>query len=1093
MQSVNLLSWAKPNRLLSIISTTSAGIIGLGTYIGILAVTMWQQWSLTFGYDPQLLLIVALVLALRFWLGQRWYLSKATLSGKQSIAPLIYCLSAWAVLFPFWIDTLATFAKNLPIGYLENELSKTLLFFTLAVLGWAIPGMLWSALFLHEGILANECHSSKRQTFALLLSGISLGLVLNSIVLSPWFGYFLPGAGTAILGSVVAGYITRRTANDQRWTSVTTTILWEGDRIETIVRFGMACSLGGLLACNLRLANQLMPHASFVIFAQFAGILSGVAAGLTLAGLGRNVTSRPAWSGLVAVACSMALLASQPLLVNLSLWMNASFSFVAILLAARFLLLAAIAFPFGLALAWIVDDRQDDVDSRLITWATPFSMGLAVGMYVLGGTISIVALMAACSLLMVAAIVALQTRTSPKTKTWRLMIAVSCVVLVLGSMPVWSARDDASRTAKLLYSAPTFIAYRSGWSIDQLPLLDDTRMIERREGRTGPLTLWRGRVDELYIRESGIPRAAITKNSDAVPQYPVEVLQAVYPLVLSERPGRVLFLGLPSSVNLTTSLGFPIREAVCVESDQNLIDLVRGPIKRETGFDPFDDDRVTLKRVSPELAVMVKPEQPYDVILCSSAASSLAEGSPFFTSEFYQRAAGQLAEQGIFCQRYEGIDFGPGPLRMVLKSFRGAFRNTMAVETTTGELLLLASNAADALVPNNLESRLEMPHVRRVLARSGLDWSALLNFPAYDHEALGEICDESRGFANSILHGQLAAGAAPELMRWGNKPQEVQAVLTANRTTAPFYQSKSESEPNRLEGESFGSRRSRLVEWMGEDASAGLIRRLGEIASQQKVVREHPDAHWWAYRRTLRKQLLDRPRSAIQQVKAVDQKRKRHPEDVHRLDYFSTLGTLVNQEKPSREQIASLEQFLEPFDPLLSYFGRHEAADLLARADADPRQELVYRLHVIYFAPTIDASVRNVARAIETVVNHPETVSDDAARFDALNGLIQTLRVRWEIRQTVTENSSGKILDDIDQSLIAVEKGVAMLDSLAAQAQVSERDWQIRRNVIDRLMLRPLRTYRTTLQTKQRHGQATGEAILEEASRDDDLDGIETE
>ena len=255
------------------------------------------------------------------------------------------------------------------------------------------------------------------------------------------------------------------------------------------------------------------------------------------------------------------------------------------------------------------------------------------------------------------------------------------------SIPAWHGCDDASRTAKLLFSTPTLLAYRFGWDIKHLPFLDDVRMIERREGASGPLTLWRGRVAELFVRDSGFPRAVLTKNSNAVPQFAPEVLQAVYSMVICDRPDRVLFLGLSAGVPLSTCLHFPIREAVCIEGDSNLISLVQGPLARETGYDPLSDDRVTLQRINPELSLLALPEKPFDVILSSPPPSSLTSGSPQFTQEFYLRASRQLAERGLFCQRFECVDYGLLPIQLVLKAMRGAFRQVIALEPTPGELL----------------------------------------------------------------------------------------------------------------------------------------------------------------------------------------------------------------------------------------------------------------------------------------------------------------------------------------------------------------------------------------------------------------------
>jgi hypothetical protein len=716
---------------------------------------------------------------------------------------------------------------------------------------------------------------------------------------------------------------------------------------------------------------------------------------------------------------------------------------------------------------------------------------MGIGVFILSGFVGLIPLMTTCNASLVIAAGVVSWRTFVGRFTYRAAFGMTCLVLTAISLPAFSSCDNASRTAKLLFSTPAFIAYRTGWEIEHLPLLDDVRMIDRREGRTGPLTLWRGRVAELYLREAGIPRAVLTKSSEIVPQFPVEVLQVVYPLILSERPRRLLFLGLSSGVSLSTCLNFPIQEAVCLEGDDNLIEMVRGPVRRETGLDPLSDDRVILKRISPELALMGQNQESFDVVFSSPLSSSMVDGSSAFTQEFYQRASRQLTERGIFCQRFECIDYGPKPLQMALKAVRKAFRRVIAIEMTAGELLLLGSNSDDAFFTDNLAARLETSHIRRLLAQSSLDWSALLNFPAYDHAAIDEICNESSSWANSIMHGQLAATAPLELMRWGNKQQEVQNVLTATRTSpAPFWSSTS-GQPNELGEELHLSRRSRLLEWLDDaQSSKELVRRLSEVAEQQKIVRENPDQHWWRYRKALRKQLQERPRSAIQQVKAVDDKKTMHPEDIFRRDYFVALGDAVREPKPTRDQIAALEKYLEPYDPLVSYFGRQETADLLARCGEDAAQELAYRLHVIYYAPVVDASVRNVAKALEALVSHLDTIPDESSRFDAINGLIQTLRVRWEIRQHVKESSSKKLLDDVDQSLVAVEKGVATLDTLASGAGVTEYEWQIRKNVIERMMLRPLRTYRSELQMRQMRGQAKARSIIEEAGQIDENEDL---
>src|SRR5947199_94921 len=143
MQSISTFIGNQSKRLVNVVTKRSAGIVGLGLFVGITAVSMWQQWGLTFGSDPQLLLVVSLVVAIRFWVGQKWYISRSRIAGKQSLTTLILCLAAWSILFPFWIDALTTFTGIVPLSYLNHEYSKIPVFFALAVAGWAIPGMLW--------------------------------------------------------------------------------------------------------------------------------------------------------------------------------------------------------------------------------------------------------------------------------------------------------------------------------------------------------------------------------------------------------------------------------------------------------------------------------------------------------------------------------------------------------------------------------------------------------------------------------------------------------------------------------------------------------------------------------------------------------------------------------------------------------------------------------------------------------------------------------------------------------------------------------------------------------------------------------------
>jgi hypothetical protein len=127
-----------------------------------------------------------------------------------------------------------------------------------------------------------------------------------------------------------------------------------------------------------------------------------------------------------------------------------------------------------------------------------------------------------------------------------------------------------------------------------------------------------------------------------------------------------------------------------------------------------------------------------------------------------------------------------------------------------------------------------------------------------------------------------------------------------------------------------------------------------------------------------------------------------------------------------------------------------------------------------------------VATALETLVKHPEAIPNDSTRFDVLNGLVQTLRTRWETRHFITETSTRKVLVDVDQSLIAIENGVSSLNEIAASAGVTEAEWEIRKQVIERLLLRPLRSYRAEIKGRQDRSQLHARAVFADAERVDE-------
>ena len=101
--------------------------------------------------------------------------------------------------------------------------------------------------------------------------------------------------------------------------------------------------------------------------------------------------------------------------------------------------------------------------------------------------------------------------------------------------------------------------------------------------------------------------------------------------------------------------------------------------------------------------------------------------------------------------------------------------------------------------------------------------------------------------------------------------------------------------------------------------------------------------------------------------------------------------------------------------------------------------------------------------------------------FDVLNGLVQLLRTRWESRQNTPVLSARKQLTDVDRSVIAVEKALTSMGELSSSVALTEEEWATRKQVVDRILLRPLRAYRSSLQTAAVKNEGRSRAIIEQA------------
>ncbi|MCA9019616.1 MAG: hypothetical protein KDA74_05710, partial [Planctomycetaceae bacterium] len=447
------------------------------------------------------------------------------------------------------------------------------------------------------------------------------------------------------------------------------------------------------------------------------------------------------------------------------------------------------------------------------------------------------------------------------------------------------------------------------------------------------------------------------------------------------------------------------------------------------------------------MAASADAENRYDLIISNPVQSVVTQSQAEFTTEFYRNVSRHLNEDGIFCQRFQHIDFGAQPLRVMAQTFRTAFQQVLAIEIANGETLFMGTNSEQGFVRGHLIDRVQAPQVRRTLAQVGWDWSVLLNLAAYSDNALADMAADVKTSVNNTSSGNFAFTLPYEMMRWGMKQEEIRKMVSTEiHSDNPVKEFRS----------------SRLLNWMdGEKNDPIVLRRLSEVTAQNKLMARYPD-QYWKYRKPAKDQITENPRSLIRQVAAENLHKEDyiHDEDKRRMYYFKALSDAMEKANPSVDQIGRVTTFTSTYDPMISYFMHDEVAELYKKSEEAPDiLEFSHRLHAINYGASNDRSIVSVVRALEMAASDASLFQEPGQQWDHLNGLLQALKYRWDNRSQARPVTSKQALHDIELSISGIELAFETMDKIQAQTNVSEDDWRLRKRVLERTLVRPLETY----------------------------------
>ena len=814
----------------------------------------------------------------------------------------------------------------------------------------------------------------------------------------------------------------------------------------------VAVAGGAVAAWGLRAAGAFFPLSADVLVGRAAVAVAAVGVGMLLANRVRR-DRRALVGGLAACGGAAAVAAGGPLWVELNLWGNATLASPALLTDLRILVAAAFLLPACVG-AGVVARAGGGFSFAAVCL---FAAGLC------GGEALLTALPDAAVLAGAVGIAAAATAAAAgrcgSVGVPRRLVMGSAAGLAAVAAGVFA--EPPAVAPRVLFSVLPTLARQGGVGGATLAELDDARRLARVETRRDDATLWRRRGAMLTVRHAGLPAAAASVQPDLVPRDAAAVLRSALPLCLAESPRRVLLLGTPGPEGLAAVTAFPVLDVVACDGRPEAVAAVRDALAAQRGADPFADGRVTLAPLDAPLAVRseVLRAEPFDVLIHAPAHAATAAGTAESTAAFAARAAALLGPAGVYCRPVSVGELGPAPLLAAAATLRTAFAEVRAVETVGGEWCVLATNAPDGFVPGRLGRRLDKPHARRLLGECGWDWSVPLGFSALTPAA----CEKLAAGADPVTAADGAAAfALPRaLMAWGEKRSATVAAV--------------------------GPLATRLIDTAVPPIERPRVEhRLQEVAQIRADAAKYPDRPW-AYRSVIKQRLTKNPRSVIRQT-AAGVTQVRHPEDERRKRYVEALAAATTL---GDADLAHLEIFAEPYDPLVTPALPAELAVLYAKRGDRDAARLRCLLKSIHFAPAADRSVRSVCEALTLLSENPAVIPDAAERYDAANGLLQVLKLRWEARGRRAlagelAPKTGVALHDVRRSLDAVAAGLGVLAACGEEAGVDPVRREARAAWIASSLERPLKGHRAGLHATHKKRLGFRNAVADAGKTYDD-------
>jgi len=321
-----------------------------------------------------------------------------------------------------------------------------------------------------------------------------------------------------------------------------------------------------------------------------------------------------------------------------------------------------------------------------------------------------------------AAVLSAATQVAARRRFAPLAMAVAGLALALFVFPGWSntlnravshlrMREGPERglsaAALAVHPSSSFAAWKKQFVLE--PAEWNEFFVEE-ESDTTVVAVGRPQEALLFVNSKG---DASTGIFDMVTQ----LLLGHLPMFATQEAKSALVIGLGSGVTCGSALLHGLER-------MDVVEISSGVLHAEKLFSAYNnnvlaDPRVTTWRDDARTLLRTVPRK-YDVIISEPSNPWIAGIGNLFTREFFEAGAARLNPGGVMCIWFHQYEQSDEAIQLVIRTVGAVFPHVSMFLSYNGDVIAIASLAAQEPDFSRWEARFNRPEVRRDLGRVGV-------------------------------------------------------------------------------------------------------------------------------------------------------------------------------------------------------------------------------------------------------------------------------------------------------------------------------------------------------------------------------------